>query len=245
MIGCNWLSMAAELGVWSVDLGSGRFENDARDRRIHGHHPQAPPKTLAEARPLIHPDDLPSLDAAFAASGRAGGSYKAEYRLAPVPGHAPCRPRALDCGQGTVVRRADGRPVRLLGVTRDITERKQAEARLQKSERALREMLGALPAADLHDGRGRAHHLLQSKRGRSLGGEAQAGRGSMVRSCALLSRRWQTDGLGRLSDRDCLERGAGSFEAKRRSSSGPTARAYRSSHIPLPCATVKAQSSAS
>ena len=78
----------AALGVWSVDAKTGRFENDARDRQIHGHHPEAPPKTLAEARPLIHPDDLPSLDGAFAASGRTGGSYSAEYRLAPVSHHA-------------------------------------------------------------------------------------------------------------------------------------------------------------
>ena len=42
---------------------------------------------------------------------------------------------------------ADGRPVQLLGVTRDITERKHAEAKLQESERALRDLLGALPAA--------------------------------------------------------------------------------------------------
>ena len=138
---------AAELGVWSVDSKTGRFENDARDRRIHRHHPQEPPKTLAEARPLIHPDDLPSLDAAFGASGRAGGNYKAEYRLAPIPGHTPAGDERWIAVEGTVVRRADGRPERLLGVTRDITERKQTEEKLQKSERKLRELLGALPAA--------------------------------------------------------------------------------------------------
>jgi len=62
----------AALGVWSVDPKTGHFENDARDRRIHGHHSEAPPKTLTEARTLIHPDDLPNLDSAFAASRRAG-----------------------------------------------------------------------------------------------------------------------------------------------------------------------------
>ena len=118
----------SELGVWSIDPRSGRFENDARDRRIHGHHPQAPPKSLAEARPFVHPDDLPNLDAAFAASGRTGGSYKAEYRLASVPGHADVGQERWIAVRGTVVRNAAGRPVRLLGVTHDITERKQAEA---------------------------------------------------------------------------------------------------------------------
>ena len=37
--------------------------------------------------------------------------------------------------------------LRLLGVTRDITERKYTEQKLQKSERESRELLGALPAA--------------------------------------------------------------------------------------------------
>ena len=137
----------AELGVWSIDLKSGRFENDTRDSRIYGHRLDAPPKTLSEARSHIHPDDLPSLDAAFVASARRGGSYKVEYRLAPVAGHSNAEQERWIAVEGTVVPGADGRPDRLLGVTRDITERKQAEEKLRKSERELRELLGALPAA--------------------------------------------------------------------------------------------------
>jgi PAS domain S-box-containing protein len=153
----------SELGVWSIDPRSGRFENDARDRRIHGHHPYAPPKSLAEARPFVHPDDLPNLDAAFAASGRTGGSYKAEYRLASVPSCADVGQERWIAVRGTVVRNAAGRPVRLLGVTHDITERKAAEERLQKSERALRELLGALPAAIyVTDAAGRITYCNQS-----------------------------------------------------------------------------------
>ena len=127
----------AALGVWSVDAKTGRFENDARDRRIHGHHPEAPPKTLAEARPLIHPDDLPSLDAAFAASGRAGASYSAEYRLAPVSRNAHAGRERWVTVEGTVVRDAEGQAVRLLGVTRDITHRKQAEQALAERDAQL------------------------------------------------------------------------------------------------------------
>ena len=80
----------AELGVWSVDLESGRFESDTRDKWIHGHNPNAPPTTLAEARSFVHPDDLPGLDLAFAAAQRAGGTCKAQYRVR-VPGRAHAR----------------------------------------------------------------------------------------------------------------------------------------------------------
>jgi PAS domain S-box-containing protein len=121
---------SVQLGVWSIDPITGCFENDARDRQIHGHHLDAPPKTLAEARTSIHPADLPTLDAAFAASARTGGSYKAEYRLAPVSNNTNADQERWVALEGTVVRGADDRPLRLLGVTRDITERKRAEQAL-------------------------------------------------------------------------------------------------------------------
>jgi PAS domain S-box-containing protein len=120
----------AELGVWSVDTSTGHFENDARDRRIQGHDPDAPPETLFQARSLIHPDDLAILDAALMAAKRTRGSFKAEYRLAPVCEHGYAGRERWVVVEGTVVCGAGGRPMRLLGITRDITERKQAELAL-------------------------------------------------------------------------------------------------------------------
>ena len=111
----------AELGVWSLDAKTGRFESDARDGQIHGYQPDAPPKTLAAARPFIRPGDLPALDAAFAASKRTGGRCKVEYRLAPAVDGADLRQERWVALEGTVVRDAYGRSGQLLGVTRDIT----------------------------------------------------------------------------------------------------------------------------
>ena len=136
----------AELGVWSVDLETGAFESDARDCQVNGHDPAAPPRTLAEARATVHPQDLPRLDAAFAAARQTGTPCRAEYRLRTADAADPARPRWVAV-EGTVVRNAPGRPPRLLGVTRDITERKRVEENLREHERALRDLLGALPAA--------------------------------------------------------------------------------------------------
>jgi PAS domain S-box-containing protein len=133
----------AELGVWNVDLATGRLESDARDRKINAHNPHALPKTLTEARALIHPDDLLSLDNLFTASAQTGRSYKAEYRLAAAAGR---QERWVEV-DGIVVRGAAGRAVRLLGITRDITARKFAERKLKESERKFRDLLGALPTA--------------------------------------------------------------------------------------------------
>src|SRR5215510_4343036 len=137
----------AELGTWSFHLKSSLFENDARDRHIHGYRPDAPPQTLAQMRSQVHPEDLSNLDRAFAEWGRAGGRRRAEYRLAPRTDRERAGQERWVAMEGAVVRDAAGQPVQLLGVTRDITESKHAEAKLQESEQSLRDLLGALPAA--------------------------------------------------------------------------------------------------
>ena len=127
----------AELGIWSLQLKTGRFENDVRDRRIHGHGTEGPPQTLAEMRSQVHPDDLSKLDAAFVALGRAGGSCRTEYRLAPRTDQERSGRERWVAIEGAVVRQADSQPVQLLGVTRDITERKHAEQTLAERDAQL------------------------------------------------------------------------------------------------------------
>jgi two-component sensor histidine kinase/integral membrane sensor domain MASE1 len=124
----------AQLGVWCVDLATSAFENDARDRQINGHDPANPPHTLTEVRKYVYPPDLVRLDKAFAAARRTGDPCRAEYRVRGA-GKADAQAGAHTSGQirwvaveGNVARDAAGRPVRLLGVTRDITAHKLAEA---------------------------------------------------------------------------------------------------------------------
>jgi PAS domain S-box-containing protein len=122
----------AELGTWSLHLSTGNFENDVRDRRIHGHG--QPPQTLGEMRSQVHPEDLAKLDAAFMGLRRAGGNCRTEYRLAPRTVQERTGRERWVAMEGTVVHRANGCPEQLLGVTRDITERKHAEASLHQRE---------------------------------------------------------------------------------------------------------------
>lgn len=120
----------AELGTWSLYLSTRRFENDARDRRIHGHALEELPQTIAGMRSQVHPDDLPNLDAAFVDLRRTGGNCSIEYRLArPDAREHDGRERWVAL-EGTIVRNADDRPMQLLGVTRDISDRKLAEEAL-------------------------------------------------------------------------------------------------------------------
>src|SRR5262249_31231221 len=132
----------AELGTWSLHLNTGCFDNDVRDRRIHGLAQL--PQSLAQMRSQVHPDDLPKLDGAFKELRHVGSSCRTEYRLAPRTDQERARRERWVAMEGTVVRRANGCCEQLLGVTRDITKRKHAE--LQLTERNTQLELAALAA---------------------------------------------------------------------------------------------------
>ena len=118
--------------------------------------------------------------------------------------HPPGKPQAGKVRwvafEGSFVHSADGRPARLLGVTRDVTERKLAEETLLKRERAFRELLGALPTA-IYTTDAAGHITYCNERAIDLWGRApRVGQGQMARACALSPRRRHTDGAGGLSD---------------------------------------------
>jgi PAS domain S-box-containing protein len=134
----------AELGAFSADIATGRFKGDARVGRQHGH--QVPPETIAEVRRFVDPADLARVDRAFA-TAPPGGACRAEYRVTYPPDHPQAGEVRWIAVEGTVVRNRQGRAIRLLGVTRDITKDRIVEDRQRKRELAFRELLGALPAA--------------------------------------------------------------------------------------------------
>ncbi len=107
--------------IWSWDLADNRVEwtpeppfvgtlvRDGAD---------APDAWLS----AVHPDDLPAVRAAMESCVRDGGPYDVEFRI--VGGDVD--PLWLQ-GVGRLVRDAAGRPMRVIGTTRDITDRKLAE----------------------------------------------------------------------------------------------------------------------
>ena len=118
----------AELGAFSADLATGRFECDARAALIHGHNVQ--PTTIRESRRFVHPQDRIRIDAALAEAQRTGGIWNAEYRVEHPAGHPHAGETRWVAVEGSIVRDSHGTAVGLLGVTRDITERKRTEQAL-------------------------------------------------------------------------------------------------------------------
>lgn len=135
----------AKLGAFTVDFPTGNLECDVRAARLHGH--AGMPQTLQEGRRFIHADDLKAITAAFAEGRRKTGTWSGEYRVmhpAASPLHGQVRWVAFE---GYIVRDTKGKPRRLLGVARDVTEQKLAMQSLRKQEEAFRKLLGALPVA--------------------------------------------------------------------------------------------------
>lgn len=125
----------AELGLWDWHLPSGTMDANEQLARLLGYE-------LAEIVPVVetwranaHPDDLPRVEAAFeAAIGGQAAAIDIEFRMR----HRDGSWRWQLCRGGVVEHDEHGATLRLLGVTQDITERKQAELALAESEALLR-----------------------------------------------------------------------------------------------------------
>jgi PAS domain S-box-containing protein len=78
-------------------------------------------------RRFIQPDDRLRIDAALANAKRSGGKWNVEYRVLPPLDHAHAGETRWVSFESSIVPGRKGAPVGVLGVTRDITERKWAD----------------------------------------------------------------------------------------------------------------------
>jgi PAS domain S-box-containing protein len=187
----------AELGALSANLVTGQLECDARAAQIHGHN--LPPMTLREIRRFVHRGDLARIDAAMAqASG--SGAWNAEYRVIYPADHIFAGETRWITVEASVVRDPQGTPLRLLGVTRDITDRKRAEEQqrllIAELDHRVKNVLATVStvAARTLDGSRSMRHFAASLDGRIR---------SMARTHELLSaNHWQGISLPALVQRE-------------------------------------------
>lgn len=123
---------AAGIGVWERDLVTGEASWSDHEFRLHGLEPAATPPDADALRAMIVPEDQARTTLLFErlrnvaiASEEHGAAAGMEYRI-----------RRADTGAvrwlqvfGRALPGADGKPARVIGVSLDVTERREAEQR--------------------------------------------------------------------------------------------------------------------
>lgn len=130
----------ANLGSWEWDIVRDTWHFSEQWKTLHGlSDNDVGTEKLLE---LAHPDDAPDIEKAFTDARERGDTYDIEHRIVRADDKKIRHIRALGEAEFDQV---TGRPVRMVGATQDITERKQAEEDLSKSEERFRHMVNTAP----------------------------------------------------------------------------------------------------
>jgi two-component sensor histidine kinase/DNA-binding response OmpR family regulator len=114
---------AGDMGSWEVDLATGHLEWDEGPYRIFDVDPIRFKPTVERIEAMMHPDDREKNSlAAIVASPES--RFQVEFRIVRPSGEV-----RWCYGAGIILRDAAAKPVRVNGVTVDITDRKRAEER--------------------------------------------------------------------------------------------------------------------
>jgi two-component system, sensor histidine kinase and response regulator len=137
---------SSSISIWECDMPDGRIENAHLTLfnvwESLGYDARTMPTDFSSAFAVFfHPDDLKrvgrEIQELLAGDGQ---EWKNEYRALRKDGST----RWL-LARGTVLRDRDGKPVRFIGTSTDITDRKRAEEALRESEQRWRSLTEALP----------------------------------------------------------------------------------------------------
>ncbi len=133
----------AHVGVWEWDMFTNKTYWSPECERLYGVAPGGL-RNNKEWRALVHPDDLPLIDAQWEKNIARGEAFEVEYRLRRPSGEI----RWL-VTKGRAQFDATCKPIRLSGINLDITERKKNEEQLRKLSLAVEQSPENIAITDL------------------------------------------------------------------------------------------------
>jgi two-component system cell cycle sensor histidine kinase/response regulator CckA len=127
---------AAQMGIWEWDIVSNRVSWDAKKHDVFGLAYGSFAGTKEAFFELVHPEDRPMLETAITRALKDGAPYRNEFRIV-----APAGDTRWIANLGQVYRDDAGRALRMIGVVKDITDRKLTECALRENEEKFRSII--------------------------------------------------------------------------------------------------------
>ncbi|MBN2715051.1 MAG: PAS domain S-box protein [Deltaproteobacteria bacterium] len=144
-------AQSAQLGIWDWDIVNNHLHWDDQMFRLYGIE-KMPEKFGVEMwKNALHPDDVDTVWNTCEAAIRGEKKYDIEFRIQHPNGNV----RVIKA-DGVVIRNDNGEVVHMIGINRDITDEKRAEAEHLKFEKQLQQMqklesIGILAGGIAHD----------------------------------------------------------------------------------------------
>ncbi len=125
----------ADLGMWDWNIATGELARNERLATMLGYDPSGIEPRIEAWERLVHPDDMPVIRERLRAHFREKlPFYEAELRLRDRSGEW----RWVHLLGQVFLRAADGKPLRAVGIQRDISRRKEAEMALRTALEEIR-----------------------------------------------------------------------------------------------------------
>jgi PAS domain S-box-containing protein len=126
----------ADMGTFEWDVPRGRFKWSRGHEELWGFKPSEFRGSYQSFAERVHPDDRAGIDAEIRRCIATGEPFEREFRVVWPDGS-----EHWILGRGEFTFGCDGRPARMLGVAKDVTDRKRIESALRASELRFRALI--------------------------------------------------------------------------------------------------------